>query len=788
MFHPKSGFNRPALRFLGIAALVAGILTGGPGPRAEADQNEQPGSTAQASIAAGGLHTCAIVGGGTVRCWGDNAFGQLGLGNTNNIGDNENPTQNVNLGGATATAITAGDQHTCALLVGGNVRCWGYNFFGQLGLGNTNNIGDDENPTQNVNLGGATATAITAGEYHTCALLVGGNVRCWGYNFFGQLGLGNTNTIGDNENPTTDVNLGGLTVASISAGGIHSCALLVGGTVRCWGDNTYGQLGLGNTSNIGDNENPTTDVNLGTTGTFPFPVQQTAVAIASGYLHTCAVMSTGGVRCWGLNTNGQLGLGNTNNIGDNESPIITNVDLSNGDPFSLVTVTAVSTGGGHSCALLLGGGVRCWGENVQGQLGLGNTNTIGDNESPVANVNLGGTATAITEGDRHTCAVLNGGSVRCWGANAQGQLGLSNTNVVGDNESPTQNATNVTVGPDTIKPTIAIGTPTPNQTLASSPVTISGFASDVGGITTVQLAIYRPVNGGQYWNGTTWQTGYTDVAAALAKPNSTSTVWEYVFSAPPGGTFGVAALAYDPSGNIGIVPLQSFTVSDTTNPTISALSPSPNQTVAAKPVTITGIAADNAAISDVQIAIYRPINGTGQYWNGTAWQSTYVTNPTTLTSAGNSSTGWTYNFNPPQTGGNYYFTAMALDTNNNYTFTPFTPFKLPDTTPPNATLNPATNSNTTGTVTINGNATDNNSLYATYVAIYRVSDATYWNGTTWQPTFTTNTATMSAPGTTASAYSYFFTPPTPGYYLIAALPIDTNYNYNFVAWNTINAT
>ncbi len=154
---------------------------------------------------------------GNVRCWGDNTFGQLGLGNNENVGDNELATTNVNLG-TTATAITAGQFHTCALLTGGAVRCWGDNSSGQLGLGNTDNIGDNELPTTNVNLGGATALAVAAGGAHTCALLNTGAVRCWGWNFFGALGLGNQSNIGDDELPTTNVNLGGATATAIVGG------------------------------------------------------------------------------------------------------------------------------------------------------------------------------------------------------------------------------------------------------------------------------------------------------------------------------------------------------------------------------------------------------------------------------------------------------------------------------------------------------------------------------------------------------------------------------------------
>ena len=163
------------------------------------------GNTFAGSIDNGENFSCVILGSGNVRCWGLNSSGQLGLGNTTPIGDNESPTSNVGLGGQKAIAISAGGEHSCVILEGGNVRCWGANASGQLGLGNTTTIGDNESPTSNVDLGGQKAIAISAWYQTTCIILEGGNVRCWGLNSSGQLGLGNTTTIGDNESPTGNV-------------------------------------------------------------------------------------------------------------------------------------------------------------------------------------------------------------------------------------------------------------------------------------------------------------------------------------------------------------------------------------------------------------------------------------------------------------------------------------------------------------------------------------------------------------------------------------------------------
>ncbi|HWB69799.1 MAG TPA: hypothetical protein VG518_07460, partial [Solirubrobacterales bacterium] len=328
--------------------------------------------------------------------------------------------------------IDSGGGHTCAVLGDGTVRCWGNNAFGQLGYGNTESIGDDESPATAgpVDLGGHRAIAVSVGGVHSCALLDDGSVRCWGYNAYGQLGYANTENVGDNETPGSvgPVNLGaGRRATAISAGGMHTCALLDNGNVKCWGRGLLGQLGYGNTENIGDNETPAAAgaVNLG---------GRSAVAISAGAGHTCAILDDGTVRCWGYNENGQLGYASTNIIGDNETPAAAGAVNLGGR-----SAVAISAGGMHTCALLDNGTVRCWGFNAWGQLGYGNTTQIGDNETPAAAgpVELGGrSAVAISAGVYHTCALLDDGTVRCWGRGESGVLGYGNTSNIGDNETP----------------------------------------------------------------------------------------------------------------------------------------------------------------------------------------------------------------------------------------------------------------------------------------------------------------------------------------------------------------
>jgi alpha-tubulin suppressor-like RCC1 family protein len=342
--------------------------------------------------------------------------------------------------------IRGGENHTCALLNNGDLRCWGHNLYGQLGYGDqiTTGAGNTSSPypysRPEVPLVGKGAR-LAVGANHTCALYAeSGFVHCWGRNDYGQLGynLGipsspNATNVADGEalSKYGYVYLAG-TAVKIAAGYAHTCALMKTGNVRCWGLNNYGQLGYGNKNNIGDDEAPwkAGDVNVGG------PVRDIAVG---GY-HTCALLETGEVRCWGLNANGQLGLGTisapNDMIGDNEHPSSKPVVNVGG------SVLQLSAGMSHTCALLSTGNMRCWGYNGYGQLGYGNysysnpnwpynsaNNDIGDNEPPTSagTVDVGGKVLQIAADDGHTCALLATGDIKCWGRNDSGQLGLGNT-------------------------------------------------------------------------------------------------------------------------------------------------------------------------------------------------------------------------------------------------------------------------------------------------------------------------------------------------------------------------
>ncbi|MCA9689728.1 MAG: hypothetical protein KC636_08965, partial [Myxococcales bacterium] len=270
--------------------------------------------TRSGRIAVSSTHSCALVDGG-VACWGYNASGQLGYGNKEHLGDDpgELPTSPVDIDGV-VVEVAAGQGHTCVLLDTGDVRCWGFNHHGQLGLGHTETIGDDELPSDvGVISLGAPAVHIIAGFFHSCALLEGGALRCWGHGETGQLGAGDDQDIGDDELPSdvAPVDVGGV-ITQLDGGRFHTCALLEGGVVRCWGAGAQGQLGYGNVNNVGDGpgEMPPQDVDVG----------GVAIQIATGNEHSCALLEGGGVRCWGDGGTGQLGTGSTKDIGDDEVP------------------------------------------------------------------------------------------------------------------------------------------------------------------------------------------------------------------------------------------------------------------------------------------------------------------------------------------------------------------------------------------------------------------------------------------------------------------------------------
>jgi alpha-tubulin suppressor-like RCC1 family protein len=358
------------------------------------------GTKSAVSVVVGQSHTCVLQSDGTIRCYGDNTFGQLGDG-TNSFGTT--PVQVV--GTRLAIAVGAGIQHSCALYADSSVSCWGGNGSGQLGDDNAPN--NSNTPVQALGSGSAIAIAVAANQ--SCAVLKDGTVRCWGSNNTGQLGDGTQN---DRHTPYP-ASLSSAT--SICTGSGHSCARLGDGTAKCWGSNSAGQVG--NASGVSPQLTPVTVSNLAN-----------AVAVACYNAHTCAIVSDGTVRCWGRDTFGQIGDDAT--LADKNSAV----------PVAAVGSAVAIAGGGnnvnHSCALLSNGGVKCWGLNSSGQLGLGQTSP---SQTPLAtSIAFANPYVSITEGASRTCGIRPNGTVECWGdvsvaspASQSGLVGVaSGTSVV----------------------------------------------------------------------------------------------------------------------------------------------------------------------------------------------------------------------------------------------------------------------------------------------------------------------------------------------------------------------
>ena len=288
------------------------------------------------ALASGYYHTCAATGTET-WCWGLNASGQLGTGDSVS---HTTPVKVKALTGKTITALAANDSHTCAV-ADGDIWCWGQNNYGQLGGGDT--IRRYE-PVMVKSLAGLHVTSLSLGYGHTCAV-AGGDTWCWGSNSKGQLGTGDA--AAQNATPVKVEALAGKVVTALSGGYYHTCAV-ADGDVWCWGHNSYGQLGVGYTS-----QQENTPVKLNSLA------GKDITYIAAGSYHSCAV-ANGDAWCWGQNSEGQLGTGNT---ASHNSPVKV-------EALAGKTVTALNTGAYHTCAVA-GEDTWCWGNNVFGQVGTG---------------------------------------------------------------------------------------------------------------------------------------------------------------------------------------------------------------------------------------------------------------------------------------------------------------------------------------------------------------------------------------------------------------------------------
>ncbi|MBK6921779.1 MAG: hypothetical protein IPH07_30565 [Deltaproteobacteria bacterium] len=402
----------------------------GPDQGCEADCTVSPGI---AALALGHDHTCGMTHDGRLRCWGNGDHGKTGHADTANIGDNELPATvtDVDIGGA-AVAVDLGSAFSCALRRNGQVYCWGFYELGRLGLGPSvmQDIGDSESP---VRAGAVPLPAnvidVSVGGSHACAVIDDGAVYCWGDGNAGKLGYSATDPVGLTNTPMEQgpVPLGRV-AARVAAGAGHTCVIeAVSGDVYCWGDAAQGILGnQTNNPDIGDDE----PASASTKVSLPSP----AIDISAGSQHTCVILDTGAAVCWGNGGDGRLGYGDTQDLGDNEDLMSSTLDVGG------AAVLRISAGRAHTCALLDGGDVRCWGQGAAGKLGQGATDNLGDaaGDLPalIPSVVVDDDPTAqvldIVAGGDHTCARLDGGRVRCWGEAAAGQLGYGTVDDIGN--------------------------------------------------------------------------------------------------------------------------------------------------------------------------------------------------------------------------------------------------------------------------------------------------------------------------------------------------------------------
>jgi alpha-tubulin suppressor-like RCC1 family protein len=366
-------------------------------------------------VTAGYDFTCALLSDGTVKCWGENSAGQAGQDPDGNGGDDWRIATPRTVAGLTnVTQIAAGYGFACARISDGTVKCWGTNYYGQLGLGTTDNTPHFV-PTAVPSLTGINRVAASSNGYHACVVsTTGSKLWCWGGNFYGQLGDGTQ----VNRSTPTPVCTSGSTagscvqmgnVSAIQLGDGHSCSRYSSGGIYCWGSNGVNQLNLAKPPN--EYLNPT-NTTL-TTSHFSAP-------LAAGGGATCVVAADGSAKCFGGNSSGRLGLGFTT------SPTLAAplCATSNGTSCtaSLGGIAMISLGENHGCAVVSGANVKCWGWMNNGQLGDGLEGSGKATTASVSPLGLSG-VNAVVAGSYHTCAKLIDGTVRCWGWNSSGQVG-----------------------------------------------------------------------------------------------------------------------------------------------------------------------------------------------------------------------------------------------------------------------------------------------------------------------------------------------------------------------------
>jgi len=516
----------PALVLVLGVSLWAGVVAAASLPAEQRRVSTAPAGRGVVMVSAGTQFSCAVQAGGSLYCFGVGLSGRLGTDSTNNIGTSAlDPVSDGLVAlptGTRAVTVSAGEEHTCAMLSSGQLLCFGQGLLGRLGSDATTNIGDSTRApavTGIVKLPAGVATRdFSAGASHTCAISTTGVLYCFGSNWQGQLGtsehtsMGAAATAGQaTANSIVPLpNASGVNRAlTVACGRFHTCVILNTGALWCFGSGSLSKLGTGNTLNIGGTtglsaqSHGIVDLGLVSNG-----VLKEATAVSAGVSHTCVVLDTHELLCFGNGGSGRLGQGNTDNVGGGGGQIAAKdaiVPLPCPPGMGSACAMAVSCGADHTCVILTTGQLVCFGSSVQGQLGLGSRMSFGDSapldlsagivpmpagvhavqvsaglDHTCATLSIGtaicfgvpgalGTndlraygigatlpaiegvvqlptsdsAVAAAVGDDHTCTLTAAGKAACWGANAVGQTGYGSDTTIGDDELPWTNGSHV---------------------------------------------------------------------------------------------------------------------------------------------------------------------------------------------------------------------------------------------------------------------------------------------------------------------------------------------------------
>jgi hypothetical protein len=456
-------------------------------------------------LATGAAHTCALLDNGSVKCWGLNDDGQLGVGDTDARGDGAGEMGDalpaVSLGlasGMSVTGIVAGDAHTCVLLSNGGVKCWGSGANGRLGSGDENSRGDEAGEMgavlAAVDLGtGRTAKALSVGGSHTCAIRDTNDVVCWGVGATGRLGIGSEDDVGSVAgqmgDSLTPVALGtGRTAVALSAGSAHTCAVLDDATTKCWGSGASGRLGTGDTVSRGDQPGELGDslspIALGT--------GRTARAVVASVAHTCVVLDTFALKCFGLGTSGRLGSGGTSTLGDAAAEMGDNLlavnlgtdrrVLSLTEPGRAGTPTGTAGDGTVSLtwsAPASDGGAAISDYLVELSVDGNSWSTFADGTSARTSATVTGLSNSTSYRFRVTAR------------NAVGDGVVSNTSASVTPTAPTTTTTTTTVAPTTttVAPTTTTIAPTTTTTVAPTTTTVAPTTTTIAPTTTTTTTV-----------------------------------------------------------------------------------------------------------------------------------------------------------------------------------------------------------------------------------------------------------------------------------------------------------